>query len=104
MVYSKPARVEVAGLLGLKFELCSTDVNLVLLIQCLRDSGMNSLRIDDDMITSGILMESDTLKARLQRERNDTATLYATVPPFLKLKPPNKYNVYGLLRQGLLYR
>lgn len=50
----------------LKFELRSTDVNLVLLIPCLRDSGLNSLKIDGDMMTSGIFMESNTLKATVK--------------------------------------
>jgi hypothetical protein len=47
----------------LKFELPSTDINLGLLIPCLRDSGVNSLKIDEDLIISGILTESDSLKA-----------------------------------------
>jgi len=49
MVYSNPTRVKAAGFMTLKFELCSTEVNLVLLSPSLRDS---SLKIDDDMIRS----------------------------------------------------
>lgn len=74
MIYSKPARVEVSGFMALKCELCATEVNWVLLIPCSHDGGMNSLQIDDD-ITSGIIMESDTLKATLKREHNDTGNV-----------------------------
>ena len=66
MVYSKPTRVKLTGLVTLKSELSLTDVNLVLLIPCLRDNRMNSLKIDENVITSGILMESYTLKATLK--------------------------------------
>jgi hypothetical protein len=86
MIYSKPSRVQVAGFLALKFELCSKDVNLVLLIPCLHDSGMNSLKIDDDMITSGILMESDTLKATLQREHNDPGNVICDCHAFSEIE------------------
>jgi len=80
MVYSKPTRGKVAGFMTLKSELCSTDVNLVLLTACLHDSGMNSLKTDDDMITYRILMESKTLKVTLKREHTDTAYAVCDCP------------------------